>query len=54
MKTTTKIKKILKALNAIAQTITLIPATHAHFVVVRVYAEMGGNTFTTDAKIYYS
>ena len=53
MKQTTKNKKVVKALNVIAQTITQIPI-HAHFVVVRVYAEIGGETFTANGTIYYS
>ena len=54
MKQTTKIKKVVKGLNLIAQTITQTPVIHAYNVPVRVYAEIGGDTFTTDAKIYYS
>ena len=54
MKTSTKAKKVIKALNVIAQTLTQSPVIHAYYVNVRVYAEIGGNTFTTDAKIYYS
>ena len=54
MKSTTKIKKILRALNVIAQTLTQTTVIHANFVTVRIYAEIGGVTFTTDAKIYYS
>ena len=54
MKTATKTKKVIKALNVIAQTITQIPVIHAYSVPVCVYAEIGGDTFTTDAKIYYS
>ena len=54
MKQTTKNKKVIKALNVIAQTLTQTPVIHAYCVNVRVYAEIGGDTFTTDAKIYYS
>ena len=54
MKQTTKNKKVVKALNVIAQTLTGTPVIHTHFINVRVYAEIGGDTFTTDAKIYYS
>ena len=54
MKTATKTKKVIKALNVIAQTITQIPVIHANCVMVRIYVEIGGDTFTTDAKIYYS
>ena len=54
MKSATKIKKILRALNVIAQTLTQSPVIHAYCAPVRVYAEIGGVTFTTDAKIYHS
>ena len=54
MKQTTKNKKVVKALNVIAQTLTQTPVIHGHYVNVRLYAEIGGDTFTTDAKIYYS
>ena len=49
-----KNKKVFKALNVIAQTLTQTPVIHAYCVPVRMYAEIGGDTFTTDAKIYYS
>ena len=54
MKQTTKTKKVVKALNVIAQTITQSPVIHSQYVNVRIYAEIGGDTFTADAKIYYS
>ena len=54
MKTATKTKKVLKALNVITQTVTQTTVIHAHCVNVRIYAEIGGHTFTTDAKIYFS
>ena len=54
MKTATKTKKVIKALNVIAQTLSQTPVIHAYYVNVRIYVEIGGDTFTTDAKIYYS
>ena len=54
MKQTTKNKNVLKALNVIAQTLTKSPVIHAHCINVRVFAEIGGDTFTMDAKIHYS
>ena len=51
MKTATKIKKVVKALNVIAHTLTQNTVIHAYSISVRMYAEIGGDTFTTDAKI---
>ena len=54
MKSATKIKKVVKALNVIAHTLTQNTVIHAYSVSVRMYSEIGGDTFTTYAKIYYS